>query len=78
VGTLGRINSFKLQQSQSGICHNPLLTFGRDIQYVQLKLAHLNVIIFSHSLCSLIGPVKYLSEKTQEYTANPDVVLKEN
>ena len=57
----------------------PLASFSAAITELQLKLAHdLDVIVLSHSLCSLIGPVKIWPEKTQEYTANPDVVLKEN
>ena len=46
---------------------------------LQLKLAHdLNVIVLSHSLCSLIGPARDLAEKTHKHTADPDVVLKGN
>ena len=38
--------------------------------------ADFNVIVLSQSLCSLIGRTKFGRRKTQEYTANPDVVLK--
>jgi len=77
VGTLFKFKTIGSAQSHSGSAITKSLIFGRDA-CLQLKLAHLNVIILSHSLCLLIGPVKNWSEKTQEYTANPDVVLKEN
>ena len=56
-----------------------LASFSDAITELQLKQARdLNVIVLSHSLCSLIGQVKIGPEKTREYTANPDDVLKEN
>ena len=54
-----------------------LASFSAAITELQLKITH-NVIVLSHSLCSLIGPTKNLSEKTKVYSRIPDVVLKEN
>ena len=64
-------------------CHNPriasLASFSAAITEL-LKLVHdINVIVLSHSLCSLIGPTKNVFLTHVDFKVKlPDLVQKQN